>query len=67
MAHYLALILAYLLERVGDQVANWTLRQVIEYFQANPTEAKDCSRRTVEEYVSSLEDNDGPYFWETKR
>lgn len=63
---WLELILAYLVERFGEKVMNWTLRQVVEYFRDHPEQGQDCQREMARDWRKGLDpdDPDAPYFWE---
>lgn len=64
LARYLALILDYLLARVGLHVMDWTLRQVVEYLEGNPEVEKGCAETSIRRYMSEHDPDFEPYLWE---
>lgn len=68
MGAWLALILDYLVARIGKEVLNWSFGQVIEYFNQNPAEGRAASKVCGEQYVDGyIESDEDPFFWDKPR
>lgn len=68
MARYLAILLEYLIAKIGIEVMDWSLRQVIDWFRSNPDESVKAGNICANRYI--VEPDYDPdlhgYFWERK-
>lgn len=66
LARYLALILEYLIARIGVEVMDWSLRRVAEYLNENPSVDRACAEQSIKRYMSDHDPDLDGYLWERK-
>lgn len=66
LSRYLALILEYLIAKVGLHVMDWSLRQVVAFFESNPSVDRSCAEQSIERYMSEHDPDRDGFLWEQR-
>lgn len=64
LARYLWYVVAWLIARFGEEVLEWSVRRVIEYFRDHPEQGKAAYEVAAAKCMSDWETGDDCYFWE---